>query len=103
MHGHHGRPNHRIVDLSSAIDQATSDRSERRAVFVSGIPARTPEEEVREHFEKCGTVIDLKLWPDRKRLAWYAVVTFQDEADARRAISSPAPIKGVALTMAFTR
>jgi len=104
----HGRQSGRRVvdlDLSATIDNTTPDRSARarHAVFISGIPARTPEEEIREHFSKCGTVVSLKLWPDRKHLAWYAVVTFQNEADARRAISSPTPIKGAVLRMAYAR
>src|SRR5208337_4192703 len=104
-HGQHHHGHRAAVDMTPAVDGVTPDRSARarHAVFISGIPARTPEEEIREHFKKCGIVVSLKLWPDRKHLAWYAVVTFQNEADARRSISSPAPIKGAVLRMAYAR
>lgn len=95
----------RVIDMTPSIDSATSDRSGRRAVFVSGIPVGASEQEIHAHFETAGTVENLKLWKDHRGGQQLGVVTFQYPLDAKRALSllHHAAFKGRVLALAFSR
>src|SRR5208282_6347898 len=94
----------RIVDLSSSIDQATTDRtSGRRALFASGIPVGATEDELRGFFEGFGTVESLKVRADNRERQLFATVVFQYAQDAKRALMQRAEFRGRNLTVAFAR
>ena len=95
----------RVVDLSSTIDSATTDRSKRRAVFVSNLPIGATEEEIHARFETAGTVESMKLWRDHRGGQQLATVTYQFPLDAKRAISTlhHAEFRGRILGLAFAR
>ena len=94
----------RIVDLSSSIDQATTDRtSGRRALFASGIPVGATEDELRGFFEGFGTVENLKLRADNRERQLFAIIVFQFAADAKKAVMRGAEFKGRRLMVAFAR
>ena len=95
----------RVVDLSPAIDSVTTDRSGRRAVFVSGIPVGATEQEIHAHFETAGTVEAVKLWRDHRGGQQLGVVTFQYPLDAKRALATlhRVEFRGRILGLAFAR
>src|SRR5208282_103395 len=94
----------RIVDLSSSIDQATTDRtSGRRALFASGIPIGATEDELRGFFEGFGTVENLKLRADNRERQLFAIIVFQFAADAKKALMQGVEYKGRRLMVAFAR
>ncbi len=95
----------RVVDLSATIDTVTPDRSGRRAVFVSNLPVGATEEEVHAHFERAGTVENLKIWRDHRGGQNLGVITFQFPLDAKRALTTlhRTEFRGHALTLAFAR
>lgn len=102
----HGRVDgRRVVDLSSAIDSAATDRSGRRAVFVSNLPINAAEEEVCAHFETAGTVENLKIWRDHRGGQQLGVITFQYPLDAKRALATlhHGDFRGRVLTLAYAR
>lgn len=62
---------------------------ENKKVFIGGLPADYPEEDLRKHFAKFGAVEDVE-WPfDKQRGAKrnFAFVVFEDEESANRASS----------------
>ena|ERR1039458_6697214 len=95
----------RVVDLSPAIDSATTDRTGRRAVFVSGIPVGASEDDLRAHFETAGTVEAVKLWRDHRGGQQLGVVTYQFPLDAKRALATlhHVEFRGRVLTLAYAR
>jgi len=93
----------RVVDLSSTIDSATSDRSARRSVFISNIPVGATEDDLRGFFEGFGTVEDLKIRADNRERRLFATIVFQYPQDARRALMHRTEFRGRILTLAFAR
>jgi len=105
MHGHYRHGHRAVIDLSPAIDSATTDRSGRRAVFVSNFPINASEEDLHAFFEQAGTVENLKLWKDHRGGQQLVIVTYQFPLDAKRAISTlhRAEFRGRNLMVAFAR
>lgn len=94
----------RAVDMSPAIDQVTTPH-ERCALFAENIPESATDAELAEHFAKCGRVVDLKSWRDNRRPQRFAIVTFESEDDAKRAIANlhHVPIGDRVVSLAFAR
>ncbi len=95
----------RVVDLSPAVDQATPDRSGRRAIFVSNLPLGATEQEIHAHFETAGTVEAIKLWRDHRGAQQLGVITYQFPLDAKKALAKlhHVEFRGRVLTLAFAR
>lgn len=94
---------HRVVDMSPAIDQVTTERVGRK-LFVGNLLFNTTPDELREHFEQFGRVIDVQTRRDRNHMPSFGFVTFEKEDDARAALAAKANIlDGRALTLAIAR
>lgn len=69
---------------------------ENKKVFVGGLPADHPEEELRAHFEQYGKVEDIE-WPfDKQTKARrnFAFIVFEEEEAAERASATPKQMFG---------
>jgi len=69
---------------------------ENKKVFVGGLPADHPEEELRKHFEEFGKVEDIE-WPydkTTKARRNFAFIVFEEEEAADRAASLPKQVFG---------
>lgn len=57
-----------------------------KCVFVSGIPYTTTEEELRQFFEKCGEIKQIKLprYQDSGKLRGYAHVYFNKRRSVKK-------------------
>jgi len=106
-HGHRGRPgNHRIVDLSSSVDAVLPEPSGTRGrkLFIGNLDFGTTPEELREHFEQFGRVIDVQMRRDRNNMPSFGFVSFAREEDTRAALTAKAHVlDGRALTVAIAR
>ena len=96
----------RVLDMSPAIDQITSDRSGQagRKLFVGNLPfGGTTESDLRSHFEQCGAVIEVSIRRDKNGLPSFGFVTFEKEGDARAALEqlNHSDLNGRFLTLAF--
>ncbi|KAI6189521.1 hypothetical protein M3Y97_00017600 [Aphelenchoides bicaudatus] len=64
---------------------------ENKKVFVGGIPADHPEEELRKYFEQFGKVDDVE-WPFDKQTKTrrnFAFIVFEEEEATERAVAQP--------------
>lgn len=64
---------------------------ENKKVFVGGLPADHPEDELRKHFEQYGKVEDIE-WPfdkQTKNRRNFAFIVFEEEEAADRAANNP--------------
>lgn len=64
---------------------------ENKKVFVGGLPAEHPEEELRKHFEQYGKVEDIE-WPYHKQTKDrrnFAFIVFEEDEAADRAAAIP--------------
>jgi len=105
-HGQHHHGHRAAIDMSPAVDAMTTDRSGRRAVFVSNLPLGVSEDDVRSNFElRAGTVESLKIWKDHRGGQQFGLITFQFPLDAKRALASlhRTEFRGRILTLAFAR
>ncbi|MFQ6640381.1 hypothetical protein Gotur_014587, partial [Gossypium turneri] len=63
-------------------------------VFVGGLAWETPQEAMREHFEKYGEILEAVIISDKitGRSKGYGFVTFKDAEAAKKACEDAAPI-----------
>lgn len=73
------------------IEVKPAKSRENKKVFVGGLPADHPEEELRSHFEQYGRVEDIE-WPFDKQTKTrrnFAFIVFEEEEAADRASATP--------------
>ena len=76
-----GDEGHRIrVDEAKPPGEGGRVHKVRLSVFVGNVPFHAEEEQLRQHFEKCGTITNVRIVRDPKTLLGkgFAYVTFTD-------------------------
>lgn len=79
------------VVKGKTVEVKPAKSRENKKVFVGGLPAEYPEEELRSHFEQFGKVEDIE-WPfDKQTKARrnFAFIVFEEEDAADRASATP--------------
>ena len=84
-----GRPEKAVVEKSTADSKGlVNGKKPAKRVFVGNLGFDTTKAELREHFDKCGTVADVFMatFEDTGKCKGYAWVTFEEVESARNAV-----------------
>lgn len=76
----------KVPTVATAV--ARIAESTERTVFVDGVPYIWTVEKVREHFESCGNIVEVRAptWQDSGRLRGFAHITFETEKGRNKAL-----------------
>ena len=72
--------------IEEQVEEQVENEITTKTVFVSGLPYETTEEELRQFFESCGVIKELKIpkYQDTGRNIGYGHITFKKKKSVKK-------------------